>query len=202
MKKTALFIGLVGSAVLLAGCTKAKVATQEVVSSQMAQVESEVTGIVEEAVSEQLSEVTEQLSEVTEQTGTITPAVDSAVAEFATLIDSFDEGAYIGFADLNGTTVLLQGIETFEDDFGNVLADNATCFVIKDGEATMCGELMGGGTAYAIAVKDGALYTGNRTGIIKATLNDDMTLVEEESDEDTFAEAAVIGFSHKEDLLQ
>ena len=197
MKKTALFVGLIGSAVLLAGCAKGNGTPTEVANSQIAQVESEVTAVVEEAVSEQISEITEQAEG---QVETVTSAIDGATAEFASLMESFDEGAYVGFADLNGTTVLLQGIETFEDENGNVVASGATCFVIKDGTPTMCGELASGGTAYPISVKDGAFYTGSRAGVTKATLNDDMSLVEEDSDEDAFAGATAVVFSHKEDL--
>ena len=196
MKKTALFIGLISSAVLLAGCTKTTT-TNVTVDSQVAQVESEVTSVVTEAIEEQVSEIKE---EVSEEAGTITPAIDAAVTDFASLMDSFEEGTYIGFADLNGTTVLLRGIETFQDENGNTVADSATCFVIKDGEATMCGELLSGGTAYPIAVKDGAFYTGSRAGITKSTLNADMSLVEEESDEEAFDAALSVVFSHKEDL--
>ncbi len=192
MKKTALFIALIGSAVLLAGCKNANATTQEA-ESQVTQVESEIAAKIEEAVNE-------QLSEVSEQAGSITPAIDSATADFASLLESFNEGAYVGFADLNGTTVLLQGIETFEDEKGNVVADHATCFVIKDGTPTMCGELISGGTAYPISVKDGAFYTGNRAGVTKSTLNDDKSLVEEESDEDAFEQATSVVFFHKEDL--
>ena len=193
MKKTALFIGLIGSAVLLAGCTKAQTTTNEIVDVQVAEVESEITSVVTEAIEE-------QTSEAVEQAGTVTSAIESATADFASLMDSFAEGAYVGFADLNGTTVLLQGIETFEDENGNIVADDATCFVIKDGEATMCGELVSGGTAYPISVKDGAFYTGSRVGVVKTTLNDDMVLTDEESDEEAFEEALSVVFNHKEDL--
>ena len=75
MKKTALFIGLIGSAVLLAGCTKTTPANVTA-DSQVAQAESEVTSVVTEAIEEQVSEIKE---EVSENAGTITPAIDAAV---------------------------------------------------------------------------------------------------------------------------
>ena len=218
MKKKLLVIGLVSAAALLAGCNKAKDAVNEQVNVQATEVESTVAAQVETVEEEVVSEIADAVEEVKEEVkeeiaddgekeeagdgeeSAVTPAIQSASEEFATLIKGLDDSAYIGFADLNGTTVLLSGKDIFKNENNETNAGSADVYAMKDGMATLCGTLTGGGTAYSVSVKDGALYTGSRMGITKATLGADLALVTSECEEDEFDAATPVTFYTKADL--
>ena len=193
MKKSLFIIALASAtALVLSGCN---VKTQ--IDPNSSEIVSEIASVIESEVdSEIASEIDSELVE-----GNVTPAIDAAMDDFASLMDAFDEDAYIGFVDLDGTNVLLQGVLTFEDDENNVFATNATCFVIKDGAPTFCGELKSGGTAYPIAVNGKYLYTGNHQGFSKYSFNSDMYLIEEEADGEEIEETNDVMF-FKRDMLQ
>lgn len=178
MKKVVLVAGLLSVVALSAvACTKKEAVVEA--GSEIEAIASETLGEVEEVVEDVQEEVTAAAVDFTD--------------EFASLIEA-NEGKAYAFADLNGVHVILIAESTFDNGDGTIASDEANVYVNGENGAVLCGQLVGGGTAYPIALKDGAFVTGNRAGIVLNTIGEDNALVEAEGTDADYEEAVAVAF--------
>ena len=110
-------------------------------------------------------------TEVTQQ------AVDSPyelnMKNYESFIKSLPAGGYYAFAAMDKDHDALLVTDAVFQDGDKTLASEATVYGYdKDGNIVEYGDVIGGGTAYPLSVKDNNLYFGNKTSMTKVTIEE------------------------------
>lgn len=113
----------------------------------------------------------EATTEVTQQ------AVDSPyelnMKNYESFIKSLPAGGYYAFAAMDKDHDALLVTDAVFQDGDKTLASEATVYGYdKDGNIVEYGDVLGGGTAYPLSVKDNNLYFGNKTSMTKVTIEE------------------------------
>ncbi|MBR6159288.1 MAG: hypothetical protein IKQ40_03215 [Lachnospiraceae bacterium] len=105
----------------------------------------------------------------------------------------------MGYANetIGGQDVLLVSSGTYDNLDGNTASIDAAIFIYKDGVPFEVGAVCSGGTAYPLAVADGAIYTAGNHRVCKYTIDGDKLVVtkkavvvyDEEGNDSYFCEA-------------
>lgn len=114
---------------------------------------------------------TEETTEVTQQT--VDSPYELDMKNYESLIKSLPEGGYYGFAAMDKDHDALLVTDQVFQDGDKTLATEATVYGYdKDGNIVEYGDVIGGGTAYPLSVKDDQLYFGNKTSMTKVTIEE------------------------------
>ncbi len=118
----------------------------------------------------------EFLTQVADETA---PSIDiSGCDTFTQIVDGkLSEGMGYANEKIGEEDVLLVSSATYDNLDGNMAAIDATVFMYKNGAPYEVGKVCCGGTAYPLAVKDGALYTASNHWICKYTLENDKLVI-------------------------
>lgn len=113
----------------------------------------------------------EETTEVTQQT--VDSPYELNMKNYESFIKSLPEGGYYAFAAMDKDHDALLVTDAVFQDGGKTLASEATVYGYdKDGNIVEYGDVIGGGTAYPLSVKDNNLYFGNKTSMTKVTIEE------------------------------
>lgn len=113
----------------------------------------------------------ENTTEVTEQT--VDSPYELNMKNYESLIKSLPEGGYYAFASMDKDHDALLVTDAVFQDGDKTLASEATVYGYdKDGNIVEYGDVIGGGTAYPLSVKDNNLYFGNKASMTKVTIEE------------------------------
>ncbi|MEE3374452.1 MAG: hypothetical protein VZR25_04805, partial [Acutalibacteraceae bacterium] len=113
----------------------------------------------------------EETTEVTQQT--VDSPYELNMKNYESFIKSLPEGGYYAFAAMDKDHDALLVTDAVFQDGGKTLASEATVYGYdKNGNIVEYGDVIGGGTAYPLSVKDNNLYFGNKTSMTKVTIEE------------------------------
>ena len=126
----------------------------------------------------------EETTEVTQQT--VDSPYELNMKNYESFIKSLPEGGYYAFAAMDKDHDALLVTDAVFQDGGKTLASEATVYGYdKNGNIVEYGDVIGGGTAYPLSVKDNNLYFGNKTSMTKVTIEEyrnDMRIVDRQTE--------------------
>lgn len=117
-----------------------------------------------EATSEATTNVAQQ---------TVDSPYDLNMSTYENLIKSLPAGGYYAFAAMDKDHDALLVTDAVFQDGDKTYASEATVYGFdKDGNIVEYGDVIGGGTAYPLSVKDNHLYFGNKSSMTKVTIEE------------------------------
>lgn len=110
--------------------------------------------------------------------GESAPSIDiSGCDTFTQIVDKLSDGMGYANEKIGDEDVLLVSSGTYDNLDDNTAAIDATVFIYKDGEPYEVGKVTSGGTAYPLAITDGALYTASNHWVCKYRLENDKLVI-------------------------